>query len=427
MFHLKRIFLVYCTILLIVSSVVIQSCSKTDVASPVVNNYITPDTLINGTIKFRDSAHSINQNGLILQYISSSPCYPSNEIFFFTAIPNGIDTTGVTYSWYIQDGQDHYILTGKKIQYLYNTAGGSNYVKVEAYKNGNIIDSVSTSVTAYGQRANNRDVGFQMNYATTTNKRYVAFNSTAQNPLDGYINALYWDFGDGSSDGSNNKYPNHTFPYIPADINYKVTLYVNNNANCKDSVAHTILVPASYSLPCKFNYSSKNACTTGEIFTFNADTTGVPKGADYIWDFHDFSTGIKGNPITHQYATPNRYQISLLIKYHGVEVCNYTDTNLYAVGQNIKPSAYFYGDPKTADSSYWFFNDLTTFNNGGFLDDILWDLGDGNTRHPSKYSPSLDYQYAILPTRKTYTVKMLVTAISGCKDSSYFKVTVPGK
>ena len=402
-----------------------QSCSKSDVNKENNTNYTAPDTVLNGTIKFTDAPHTISRGGLILKYISSSPCYPSNEIFFFTAVPNGIDTVGVTYSWYIQDGPDHHILTGKKVQYLYNTAGGSNYVKVEAYKNGSIVDSVSTIVTAYGQRANNRDVGFQMNYATTTNKRYIAFNSTAQNPLDGYINALYWDFGDGTGDGSNNKYPNHTFPYIPADINYTVTLYVNNNANCKDSVSHTILVPASYSLPCKYTYSSKNACTTGETFTFIADTTGAPQGADYVWDFKDYSVGLKGNPINHQFAYPNRYDVTLKIMYHGVQVCSRYDS-IFAVGQHVKPSAFFYGTPKTSDSSYWFFNDLSTFNNGGYLDDIVWDFGDGNTSHPSKYSPSQDYRYTIQSSRKTYTVKMLITAISGCKDSSYFKVTVPG-
>ena len=414
-------------VLLLIIIVIVQSCSKSDLTNPNNVVYTAPDTIINGTIKFRDPAHTVNQNGLIMQYISSSPCYPSNEIFFFTAIPNGIDTTGVTYSWYIQDGPDHYIFTGKKIQYLYNTAGGSNYVKVEAYKNGNIIAKVETSVTAYGQRANNRDVGFQINYATTINKRYVAFNSTAQNPLDGYINALYWDFGDGSSDGSNNKYPNHTFPYIPADINYKVILYVNNNANCKDSAIHTVLVPASYSLPCAFTFSSANACTSGEVFTFLADTTGVPNGADFIWDFKDYSNGFSGNPVSHQYAYPNRYDVTMKIMYKGVNLCSHYDTTVIAKGQNAKPSAYFYSTPESWDSTKWFFNDLSTFNNGGFLGDIIWDFGDGHTAHPNQYSPSLDYTYAVPTTTQHYTVKMIITSSQGCKDTSYQKVTVPGK
>ena len=425
---LNQRFIIYYALLLFISTVIIESCSKSDVNSPIVTTiYTAPDTLINGTIKFRDSAHTVSQNGLTIHYISSSPCYPSNEIFFFTADPGNMDTTGLTYSWYIQDGQFHYILTGKKIQYLYATAGGSNYVKLEAYKAGNIVAKVETSVTAYGQRANNRDVGFLMNYATTTNKRYVAFSSTTQNPLDGYINAIFWDFGDGSYDGSNNTYPNHTFPYLPADINYAVKLYVNNNANCKDSAVHTILVPASYSLPCAFSFSSQNACTTGEVFTFVADTTGVPAGADYVWDFKDYSSGLKGNPITHQYAYPNRYDVTMKIMYHGVQVCSHYDTTVFAKGQGIKPSPYFYATPKTSDSSIWFFNDLSTYGNGGFLDNIVWDFGDGYTANPNKYSPNVDHTYSILSTRMVYNAKMVVTAISGCSDSSYFKISVPGK
>ena len=412
---------------LLITIVIIQSCSKTGVPSPNNVVYTTPDTIINGTIKFTDSTHTITQNGLTIHYISSSPCYPSNEIFFFTADPGNLDTTGLSYSWYIQDGPNHYILTGKKIQYLYATAGGSNYVKLEAYKAGNLVTKVETSVTAYGQRANNRDVGFLINYATTTNKRYVAFSSTAQNPLDGYINAIFWDFGDGTYDGSNNTYPNHTFPYLPADINYAVKLYINNNANCKDSAIHTVLVPASYSLPCAFSFSSKNACTTGEVFTFIADSTGVPAGAEYVWDFKDYSNGYIGNPVTHQYAYPNRYDVTMKIMYKGVQLCSHYDTTVMAVGQNATPIAYFNGLPESRDSSKWFFNDLSTFNNGAYLADIVWDFGDGNTAHPNQYSPSLNYTYTIQHQTMHYSVKMLITSSLGCKDSSYFKVTVPGQ
>lgn len=403
-----------------------QSCSKNDLAKPQTTTYTPPDTIINGTIKFTDTYHTVSQQGLSISYIGSSPCYPSNEIFFFTAVPVNIDTTGVTYFWYIQEGQKATTLTGKKIQYMYAAACNS-YVKLEAYSKGYIIATVTMNINAYGQRANNRDVGFQINYSSTTTKNYLAFNSTTLDPLDGYINALFWNFGDGTNDATNNKYPNHTFPSVPVDMNYPVELYVNNSSGCKDSVTHIVNVPASYSLPCKFTFSSKNACTTGEVFTFIADSTGVPKGAEYIWDFKDFTNGYYSNPIDHQYAYPNRYDVKLIIKYKGNEVCNHTDTTIRAVGQNAKPTAYFYGAPKNTDSTYWFFNDLSAFNNGGFLADILWDFGDGNTKHPDKYSPSVDYMYTATSTRTTYKVSMFITDNAGCKDTSYFRVTVPAK
>ena len=411
--------------MLLITIVTMQSCSKSDLSNPNNVVYNAPDTLLNGTIKFTGTNHTVTQNGLTINYISSSPCYPSNEIFFFTAIPQGIDTSNVTYSWYIQDGQNHSILMGKKVQYFFNNSG-SYYIKLQAISGNNIIATCTTNVTAFGQRANNRDVGFLINYSSTTNKQYLAFSSTAQNPLDGYINALYWDFGDGTIDGSNNTYPNHTFPAIPADMNYAVKLYVNNNANCKDSAIHTVLIPASYSLPCAFTFSSANACTTGEIFTFKADTTGVPTGASYIWDFKDYSNGFSGNPVTHQYAYPNRYDVTMKIMYKGVQLCSHYDTTVFAKGQNAKPYAYFYSTPESGDSTKWFFNDLSSFNNGGYLGDIVWDFGDGHTAHPNQYSPSLDYTYSVPTTTQHYTVKMVITSNLGCKDSTYQNVTVPG-
>ena len=402
-----------------------QSCSKNDLTKPQPTTYTTPDTIINGTIKFIDTTHTVSQQGLSIRYISSSPCYPSNEIFFFTAVPVNIDTVGVTYSWYIQEGQKATILTGKKIQYLYSTACNS-YVKLEAYSNGNIIATVTMNINAYGQRANNINVGFQINYSSTTTKNYLAFNSTTLDPIDGYINALFWNFGDGTYDATNNKTPNHTFPSIPVDMNYPVELFVNNSSGCKDSVTHAVTVPASYSLPCKFTFSSKNACTTGEVFTFIADTTGVPSDAEYVWDFKDFTNGYSANPITHQFSYPNRYDVELIIIYKGNQVCNHTDTTVRAVGQNAKPTAYFYGSPKNSDSTSWFFNDLSSFNNGGYLSDILWDFGDGQTQHPSQYSPSLNHTYTATINRTIYNVSMIITDNAGCKDSSNFKVTIPG-
>ena len=405
----------------------ISSCTKQIESKSVNVNIPSVDTLITGTVTYREPIQIKNSaTGKIeVKYIRSSPCYPSNEIYFFTAnTPSITDTLNTTYTWTIRMAST-YILTGKKVQFVFERAG---FWKVElAVKTNDIlVDSMSIDVNPFGQKANNRNVGIIADCINSNIKSFVSFSSTALTPIDGYINARYWNFDDGSH--SDSQFVQHQFPLVPYDKRYDVTLFINNSSGCKDSAISKVFVPATYNLPCKFTWSKTDACKPNkEIFTFVADTTGVPSGAIYLWDYKDYVKDVVGATTTHLFTHPNRYDVTLKIMYKGRELCQYYDTNVVAKGQNVTPIAYFYTSIEEVkpDSVRRFFNCQSKFDNGGFLIDILWDYGDGVTQH----RPQDDYNARHTYTRKnvdmSYTIKMLITDKSGCKDSSSTNITIP--
>ena len=403
------------------------SCTKQAQNATTNVNLPAVDTVITGTVTFREPQQiKSSNNGIIeVKYIRSSPCYPSNEIYFFTAnTPSIADTLNTTYTWKIRMAST-YILTGKRVQFVFERAGFWK-VELEVKTNGIVVDTMSIDVNPFGQKANNRNVSINADCINSNIKSFVSFYSTDNEPLDGFINARYWNFDDGSYDTV--KFVQHQFPLIPYDKYYDVKLFVNNSSGCKDSALNKVFVPTTYNLPCKFTWFQTDACKpNNEVFTFGADTTGVPKGAIYLRDYKDYVKDVAGATTTHLFTHPNRYDVTLKIMYEGRELCSYYDTNVVAKGQNVTPIAYFYTSIEEikTDSVRRFFNCQSKFDNGGFLIDILWDYGDGTSQH----RPQNDYNARHTYTRKLidmpYKIKMVITDKSGCKDSTTTNIIIP--
>jgi PKD domain len=412
------------TITILFLAVIFFSCQKKD--TPIIENLPTVDTVITGTVIFKEPAHTFGGGNISVTVARSCPCYPSNEIYFFTAnTPNITDTVNTTYTWTVKMTTD-FVLTGKKVQFVFPRAGGWR-VNLEVKTNGVLVDSMHVDVIPFGQQANNKNVSIHADCIDSNRKNFISFYSTHTAPTDGSVNAIYWDFDDGTHYDS--QYVQHEFPKLAYDKYYYVKLFISNTSGCKDSAMQKVFVLGYYNnLPCKFTWSQTSACKPyNEVFTFVADTLGVPNGATYVWDFKDYVIDFSGQKVTHEFTYPNRYDVTMKIMYQGRELCSHYDTNVRAKGQNVTPIAYYYSsvEQDTLDTVRQFFNCQSKFDNGGFLEDIIWYYGDGTFEHRSQYDYNSRHTYHKQVADKTYHTKMVIVANSGCRDTSYFDIVIP--
>ncbi len=422
MYSNKKILLFF----LICSSVALLffACTKTPGSATTALPNV--DTIVNGNITFNEPPLVYARNNISVTVARSCPCYPSHEIYFFTANTPGItDTINTTYTWSIYMAST-IVLTGKKVQYIFPIKGEWN-VHLDVKTNGQLVDSMTIHVTPYGQRTANRNVSIHADCIDANRKNFISLFSTHNAPLDGHVNAIYWDFGDGTHLTDTN-YLQHEYPKIAKDTTYIVKLYINNSNGCKDSAFLPVFIPATYNLNCHFTWSKTDACKPNhEVFTFIADPTGVPANATYLWDFKDYVWNVTGQTATHEFTFPNRYDVTMKIMYEGRELCHWYDTTVRAKGQFVTPIAYFYSsvEQDTLDTVRRFFNCGSKFDNGTFLTDILWVFGDGDSTHRPQDDFNARHTYRKQNIDKTYLVKMVITASSGCKDSSYTNVVIP--
>ena len=393
----------------------------------------TIDTIITGTVIFKEPAQIFYHNNMSVTVARSCPCNPSNEIYFFTAnTPTITDTLNTTYTWTIRMATT-YIMQGKKMQFVFERAGTWK-VELEVKTNGVVVDTMSVTVTPYGQKANNRNISIHADCINSNKKYFVSLYSTHNVPLDGSVNAIYWDFGDGTHLTDTN-YIQHKFPIIQKDTTYIVKLFINNTSGCKDSTSLNVFVPATYINDngayidtVKFTWTQSDACyPNSEEFTFIADTSKMPANAIYLWDFKDYVRDIPGKIATHKFTFPNRYDVTLRVMHNGRMISEWYDTTVRAKGQFVTPIAYFYSsvEQDTLDTVRRFFNCQSKFDNGGFLDTVVYNFGDGTIIGRPRDDYNARHTYHKQATAKEYLVKMVITANSGCKDSSYTKVIIP--
>jgi len=416
----RFIIISFCVLLLF------SSCNKQTNGNNTTENLPVADTFLTGkSLIFKEPYQTVSNGNITARYIRSCPCNPSHEVYFFTAITPGItDTLHTTYTWTIRKATT-YILKGKRVQFAFDRAGFDT-VELEVRTNGVVVGTVNISVNPLGQQANNKNVAIHADCIDNNKKYFVSFYSTDTDPDDGYVSARYWDFGDGTS--ATDKYLQHEFPKVPYDKTYIVKLFVNNSAGCKDSATQNVFIPGYFNnLFCKYNYTKTDACKpSNEVFTFIADATGVPTGASYIWDFKDYIKDISGQTVTHSFTYPNRYDVTMKIMYNGRQLCSSYDS-IFAKGQNVTPIPYFYSSlaSETSVDMRLFFNCLSKFDNGTYLSDIIWDYGDGFSEHRPYDDYNATHTYLKKAIDTYYNVKMVITASSGCKDSTYTTLMIP--
>ncbi|HYG52971.1 MAG TPA: PKD domain-containing protein [Flavobacteriales bacterium] len=213
-----------------------------------------------------------------------------------------------------------------------------------------------------------------------------------------------WDFGDGTTSTAG---PTVSHTYATAGT-YIVQLFVTGGTGaCFDNTFGTVLV--SNTVTAYFN-DEDTACLNEVIaFTDSSTTTGPPI-TSWNWNFGDGNTSTLQNP-AHAFTGPGNYLVTLSIAVGGGCNSSYTQ-NVLVVND---PSANF----ALADGCL---NQTSTFNstssgNGLPIASTVWYFGDGNT---ATGTPAMHVYNA----QGTYDVSLVVTGVSGCKDSVSAPVTI---
>lgn len=346
-----------------------------------------------------------------INYTSTSPCAPSNEVFSFTCSGSKVPSNA-KFEWYFGDGNNSTDNIGKN---AYQWAGHYTVLVKVKTSSGEDVGQTTTSVSTVGQAVTPVASFYsQMNTSTPT---LFSFNSTSS-LQNGNMNSYEWDFGDGSK--GYGSFVNKNYPSHPRDTTYNVKLTVKSEAGCFASRTNVVAVPATYNVSGNITYTSTSACApSSEEFTFTAPTTGAPSTATFHWEFGDGSIGT-GNPIKKKFSFTNTYDVKLIIKNNNLDIYR-TTIPVITKGQNVTPVSAFVYNNITSTGETFNFNSTSTVTSGASITTWAWDFGDGTTGNQINVNKT----YTRQTTDKTYTVKLTVTANSGCSNSTTSTVTVP--
>ena len=206
-----------------------------------------------------------------------------------------------------------------------------------------------------------------------------------------------WKFGDGGSSALQN--PIHAYNQSGK---FNITLIVSNNY-CKDTIVDsnyiTILPPVS---KMGITYSCTN-----KLQVIFADLSTQP--LTWTWNFGDGTTSNQQNPPIHTYSSLGSYKVTLVTTNGS---CSSTSTTTIKLANE---QADF-----TPTQSAACLNSILTFSAinsiPGNIINYTWNFGDGT--QASLTSPTTTHSYS---KAGSYTVKLTITDLHGCKDS----MTIP--
>jgi gliding motility-associated-like protein len=207
----------------------------------------------------------------------------------------------------------------------------------------------------------------------------------------GSPDAFRWEFGDNGT----STLQNPSYAYNKAGL-MSVTLIAYKNG-CGDTLTKTNYINI---LPPVSNFGIVYDCNTTSTVSFVDSSIGA---ITRLWNFGDGNTSGATNPM-HVYASPGTYTVTLSVTNGSC-----TDTSQRVVNfLNFSPTIVTDQNAKCRFQSFAFSAGNVTPAN---ITSWFWDLGDGNTSN----SASFNHLYT---TVGSYTVKLVITDINGCKDST---------
>ena len=226
------------------------------------------------------------------------------------------------------------------------------------------------------------------------------------------ISSWFWTFGDGSP-ASTAQNPSHA--YTTAG-NYDVRLIITDIAGCQDTLEKTTFVQV-YSDPiADFFYAPPQGCSPLTVSFNETATDGSAPIVAYAWDFGDGGTSVIGNP-SYAFSNPGSYTVTL----EAIDQNGCRDSIQKVVNVLDVPSVDFIAEQTRGCAvANIQFRDLSSSVNTKVS--WLWDFGDGST----STLPEPQHTYT---TDGTYSVKLVVTDVNGCKDSltrnNYIRLSHP--
>jgi gliding motility-associated-like protein len=217
----------------------------------------------------------------------------------------------------------------------------------------------------------------------------VQFTDLTPIPVDEWV----WHFGDG--DSSIDQHPVHEYEDTGT---FSVTLVASHNG-CRDSVRFNNYIPVM--LPVARFIETVN-CANPTFRRFTDRSIGADSWA---WDFGDGNTSNLQNP-THTFA-PGMYEVRLIVTNNATG-CADTAKRL-AVVVTEKPN--FFADDTVICRGTSVLFKATNITPSNFMY-YTWNFGDASSA--TALTDTISHVYT---TRGTFTVRLITTNISNCRDT----------
>lgn len=227
------------------------------------------------------------------------------------------------------------------------------------------------------------------------------------NISSGTITGWSWDFESNGSVDNTTQTPTNTYGTAGT---YNVTLIATSNNTCRDTANFTVEV---YDNPVA-NFTTNTACENFATAFTNTSVQGDTTITGWQWDFDNNTTidNTTQSP-SNTYTNDGTYPVTLIVTDgHG---CKDTVTNNVTVAP--QPTAAF-TFTNVCFGTTTGFTDLSN-GNGGTINQWSWDFTNNGVVDNTTQNPTNGYTAA-----GSYTVELLVTTTTGCKDSVTMVVPV---
>lgn len=388
-------------------------CSKSDINEGRLTNSIS-------TIQKKINADTVilTYDNFLISYHSSSPCFPSQETFYFSC-KEIIGNDKYTYEWYFGDGIN---ATGQNVNHSYNNTSQFTILL-------EIKDSTQQKISSFAFPIKTNGITIKpiaiFSYKQDFNEDpyYLTFNS-ASSLNHGSIVSYCWIWGDGDTSYSEVSLVRHLFPKKAEDSNYSVKMIVTTDSGCSDDTSVNVWIPGDYNITGDFEAKAFNSCKD-EYFVFTPQATNVPTGSIYNWHFSDGKGDTTGYGIIYRFKYKNDYDVIMQVKLNGRTIYT-THKPVSAKGENPSPVASFDLIWKNIQPTYIniSLNSKSTISQGGGITRYLWNFGDGT--QDDDYNAYIEKNYTRINLDVPYTVTLTVEG-NGCVDSIKKTVVIPAK
>ena len=247
-------------------------------------------------------------------------------------------------------------------------------------------------------------------FTDACNQQIVQFTDLSTPNGGGNIISWDWNFGDPASGILNTsalQNPQHVFS--AGGTFYDVRLIIINFNNCTDTIIKQVWVRPSP--PVDFTHDT--ACINSVVsFDANTGVTQIDSVATWSWNFGDGSPAVT-DPITtaHLYVLPGIYTVTLTI----TDIHGCINSITHTVEVHPLPVANFFWNSPVCQGATVQFTDQSFVPPGftGYVQEWLWDFGDGNTQIVSlPASPNVQHTYTGPGT--IFTVRLTVWSNDSC-------------
>lgn len=328
----------------------------------------------------------------------TSDCSP------FTASITNITPNGVSYAWDFGDGT-----TGNSalptFTHVYTNATATQITRTISLT----VTGINGCISSYNTTANVFPVVKAL-YTPDKTTACAPFNVTFTNQSTNAL-AYLWDFGDGS-----------TLSFVSPTHNYKntgtapktftVKMIAISSYGCSDTAAPQIITANNVPLA-SFKADKATGCSSENI-TFTNQSTNA---SVYAWDFGDGTTSNSAlTTVSHVFVNTSLVAKTYIVSLISATAQGCSDTALTSITINPLPSVTF-----TVDKSSFCAPSTVHFTTASGAKIYFWDYGDGKTEFSTEdVFHSFDNATA---NDIIYTVKLTVTSLSGCTNTSQSTVT----